>query len=135
MRADHIADLKRVLTRTNEPQIQQVFTHLMQGSQNHLRAFASQLSRQGVNYKAEFLTQAEFDQISNSMEKGMVRAPVGLWQINVAMVCKRVASRSVLSIRKTAVRDLVRHIAVAKAMRVKAMLLVTAFQGAWASTV
>ena len=61
-----IADLRRMLTQTTDPQVRKVLEHLMQGSQNHLRAFASQLARQGASYNAEFLTQAEFDQIANS---------------------------------------------------------------------
>lgn len=65
-----IADLKRVLTQTSSPQVRQVLTHLMQASQNHLRAFASQLANQGSSYKAEFLTQAEFNQIANSSGQG-----------------------------------------------------------------
>ena len=42
----------------------------MQGSQNHLRAFASQIAKQGASYNAEFLTQAEFDQIARSSGQG-----------------------------------------------------------------
>lgn len=64
-----IADLKRLLTQTSDPQLRQVLTRLMQGSQNHLRAFASQLASRGASYNAEFLTQAEFDQIANSPGK------------------------------------------------------------------
>lgn len=65
-----IADLKRLLTQTANPQVRQVLEHLMQGSQNHLRAFASQIARQGASYNAEFLTQAEFDQIASSSGQG-----------------------------------------------------------------
>ena len=65
-----IADLRQLLTQTTDPQVRQVLTRLMQGSQNHLRAFASQLSSRGASYNAEFLTQAEFDQIANSPGKG-----------------------------------------------------------------
>ena len=61
-----IADLNRLLTQTTDPQVRQVLTHLMQGSQNHLRAFASQIAGLGSSYHAEFLTQAEFDQIANA---------------------------------------------------------------------
>ena len=65
-----IADLRRVLTQTTDPQVQQVLGHLLQGSQNHLRAFASQIANQGATYNAEFLTQAEFDQIAQSSGQG-----------------------------------------------------------------
>jgi len=72
-----IADLKRFLTQTTDPQVRQVLTHLMQGSQNHLRAFASQLAKQGLSYRAEFLTQAEFDQIANSSGQGSGQQSTG----------------------------------------------------------
>ncbi|WP_407652712.1 hypothetical protein [Aporhodopirellula aestuarii] len=35
--------------------------HLMRGSQNHLRAFASQILQQGLSYNADFQTQVAFD--------------------------------------------------------------------------
>ncbi|MCC9601082.1 DUF2202 domain-containing protein [Stieleria sp. JC731] len=65
-----IADLRQVLNQTNDPQVRQVLQHLMHGSQNHLRAFASQILKQGSSYNAEFLSQADFDQIVNSTGKG-----------------------------------------------------------------
>ena len=65
-----IADLRQILTQTTDPQVRQVMERLMQGSQNHLRAFASQIARQGASYNAEFLTQAEFDQIARSSGQG-----------------------------------------------------------------
>ena len=65
-----IADLRRLLTQTTDRQVRQVLEHLMQGSQNHLRAFAFQIAKQGATYNAEFLTQAEFDQIAGSSGQG-----------------------------------------------------------------
>ena len=65
-----IADLRQVLNQTNDPQVRQVLQHLMQGSQNHLRAFASQITQQGAIYHAEFLSQADFDQIASSTGQG-----------------------------------------------------------------
>lgn len=38
----------------------------MYGAVNVLRAFASQIAMQGSSYNAEFLTQAEFDQLATS---------------------------------------------------------------------
>ncbi|TWU48643.1 hypothetical protein Poly51_45440 [Rubripirellula tenax] len=64
-----IADLRQMLNQTSDPQVRQVLQHLLQGSQNHLRAFASQLARQGASYNAEFLSQADFDQIANPPEQ------------------------------------------------------------------
>ncbi|MGB7328474.1 MAG: DUF2202 domain-containing protein, partial [Rubripirellula sp.] len=65
-----IADLRQMLNQTNDQQVRQVLQHLLQGSQNHLRAFASQITRQGASYNAEFLSQADFDQIANSSGQG-----------------------------------------------------------------
>ena len=65
-----IADLRRMQSATNDPQVRQVMERLTQGSQNHLRAFASQLAKQGASYNAEFLSQADFDQIANSSGQG-----------------------------------------------------------------
>lgn len=65
-----IADLQQISSRITDPQVRQVLERLMQGSYNHLRAFAGQISRQGANYDAQFLTQAEFDAIANSSGNG-----------------------------------------------------------------
>ncbi len=65
-----IADLRILMNQTTDSQIQQVLGRLMQGSQNHLRAFASQIAKNGASYNAEFLTQAEFDQIATSSGQG-----------------------------------------------------------------
>lgn len=73
-----ITDLRRVLVQTTNPQVQQVLGHLLQGSQNHLRAFASQIAQQGATYNAEFLTQAEFDQIAQSSGRGQGQQSGGL---------------------------------------------------------
>lgn len=40
------------------------------GSQNHLRAFAAQIAKQGGAYNGQFLTQAEFDRIASSTGQG-----------------------------------------------------------------
>lgn len=65
-----IADLRTLMNQTTDSQIQQVLGRLMQGSKNHLRAFASQIAKNGGRYDAEFLTQAEFDQIASSSGQG-----------------------------------------------------------------
>jgi hypothetical protein len=77
-----IADLRRMLTQTRDQQTRQVLERLMQGSQNHLRAFASQIGRQGASYNAEFLTQADFDQIASSSGKGHGQQSAGRSGIN-----------------------------------------------------
>ncbi|KAA5541454.1 DUF2202 domain-containing protein [Roseiconus nitratireducens] len=65
-----IADLKRLAAQTIEPRARQTLNRLMRGSENHLRAFAGQIAGQGASYRAEFLTQAEFDAIAKASGKG-----------------------------------------------------------------
>jgi hypothetical protein len=73
-----IADLRQILTQTADPQVRRVLEHLMNGSENHLRAFASQLSRQGASYNAEFLSQSDFDEIAGASAKGpATKGPAG----------------------------------------------------------
>lgn len=65
-----IADLRQIMAQSTDPQARRVLEHLMQGSQNHLRAFASQIARRGASYNAEFLSQSDFDQIANASGRG-----------------------------------------------------------------
>lgn len=53
----------------DEPDIVQVYEHLLCGSRNHLRAFNSNLLQQGVTYVPQVLTQAEWDAIAYSAEE------------------------------------------------------------------
>lgn len=53
----------------DEPDIVQVYDHLLCGSRNHLRAFNSNLLQQGVTYVPQVLTQAEWDAIAYSAEE------------------------------------------------------------------
>lgn len=49
----------------DEPDIVQVYDHLLCGSRNHLRAFNSTLLAQGVTYVPQVISQAEWDAIAN----------------------------------------------------------------------
>lgn len=49
----------------DEPDIVQVYDHLLCGSRNHLRAFNSTLLAQGVTYVPQLISQAEWDAIAN----------------------------------------------------------------------
>lgn len=53
----------------DEPDIVQVYDHLLCGSRNHLRAFNSNLLQQGVTYVPQVITQAEWDAIANAAEE------------------------------------------------------------------
>lgn len=48
----------------DEPDIVQVYDHLLCGSRNHLRAFNSTLLEQGVTYVPQVITQAQWDAIA-----------------------------------------------------------------------
>jgi len=64
-------DLYELLEQTDNADIQQVYENLAKGSRNHLRAFTTQLSLNGVTYEAQFLTQEQVDDIITSpMERG-----------------------------------------------------------------
>ncbi len=65
-----IADLRQLLSQTTDRRSLQVLGNLMRGSENHLRAFASQIANSGGSYEAQFLTQADFDRIANSSGQG-----------------------------------------------------------------
>jgi hypothetical protein len=59
-----IADLQRLIATTKDRQLSQVMQRLLRGSQNHLRAFDSQLVARGATYKPQFLNQAQYDQVA-----------------------------------------------------------------------
>ncbi|OYV29560.1 MAG: ferritin [Thiomonas sp. 20-64-9] len=61
-----ILDLQTRIAATDNADIALVFNELMKGSRNHMRAFISQLTKQGVTYTPQYITQAEFDAIVNS---------------------------------------------------------------------
>lgn len=61
-----IADLKAYMNMTDNNEIKTVYSNLMQGSENHLRAFVSQLSSRGVNYTPSVITLDEYNAIIGS---------------------------------------------------------------------
>lgn len=68
-----IKDLTDRIAATDNTDIALVFGNLMKGSRNHLRAFISQLSGQGVTYTPQYITQEEFDAIIDSpLETGSI---------------------------------------------------------------
>ena len=68
-------DLYELLDETDNTDIQTIYQNLAKGSRNHLRAFAYQLSINNVAYSAQYLDQAQVDDIlSSEMERGMVDA-------------------------------------------------------------
>ena len=68
-----IKDLYELLEQTDNSDIKTIYQNLAKGSRNHLRAYVSQLSYRNVIYDAQFLTQAQVDDIvTSSRERGRV---------------------------------------------------------------
>ncbi len=66
-----IADLKKWMAKTDNPDILKVYDNLIRGSRNHMRSFIGQLKDQGASYDAQYLSQDEIESIVNSeMERG-----------------------------------------------------------------
>jgi hypothetical protein len=59
-----IADLRSFATDAAD--VQSVWDTLERGSRNHLRAFTSQLDRNGASYTPQYISQADFDAIVGS---------------------------------------------------------------------
>ena len=58
-----IKDLDKQLSVTQNSDIKDTYTYLRQGSENHLRAYVKNLSKQGVEYSPVELSRDEFDKI------------------------------------------------------------------------
>ncbi|MDR3653818.1 MAG: DUF2202 domain-containing protein [Paludibacter sp.] len=71
-----IRDLKRLIAETTNTEIMQVYTNLLDGSKNHLRAFANVLANQGIVYSPQILSSEDFDAIIT----GTNTAPNGKWK-------------------------------------------------------
>ncbi len=56
-----IADLDNAIAGTDDPQAHSVYTHLRQGSCNHLRAFVRGLQKRGHEYAPQHLDREVFD--------------------------------------------------------------------------
>lgn len=68
-----IADLKKLLKKTDNTDIKTAYQNLMKGSRNHIRAFIAQMTRYELSYKARYLSQAELDAIlAAPHEKGLL---------------------------------------------------------------
>lgn len=66
-----IFDLKHLLTNgIDNADITFVFQNLLEGSENHLRAFVKVLRMQDLGYTPQYITQEEFDLIISSTGKG-----------------------------------------------------------------
>ena len=67
-----IHDLRTLKTQVDNADLTLVYENLEQGSRNHLRAFHTNLLRQGASYTPKHITQAEYDAIVlSARETGM----------------------------------------------------------------
>lgn len=58
-----IADLEKLISETGNMYIVRVYTNLLNGSKNHLRAFVKNLSSRNVVYQPSVLSQTEYAEI------------------------------------------------------------------------
>jgi hypothetical protein len=61
-----IFDLQEWQKKVDNQDINFVYDNLTKGSRNHLRSFYSQVLNQNSTYRAQYITQTEFDAIINS---------------------------------------------------------------------
>ena len=65
-----IKDIAEMIERTDDPDVLAMYESLMCGSRNHMRAFVSQLEMRDVGYDAQYIPQAEVnDIVSSSRER------------------------------------------------------------------
>jgi hypothetical protein len=60
-----IVDLQTATARTDNADVRQVYASLMQGSENHLRAFVRNLGQRGVDYRPIVLFEEDYETIIN----------------------------------------------------------------------
>ena len=72
-----ILDLQERLAETSNSTLERLFENLMAGSENHLRAFASNIKAQaGESYAPQYMSQAAYDEIVSAAGQG---ASNGRW--------------------------------------------------------
>ena len=70
-----ISDLNKLLTETDNEDIQIAYQNLNKGSRNHLRAYVRQLERNGGEYAPQYISRVEYDEIiAGEQERGSVDA-------------------------------------------------------------
>lgn len=58
-----IQDLENYLKKTDNPDIKRIYSNLIRGSENHLRAFSNNLTRRGAEYQPKILILSRFSEI------------------------------------------------------------------------
>jgi len=73
-----ILDLHEYLAETDNTAIERVYSNLLRGSENHLRAFVSTLEREtGETYEPQYMEQSAYDDILDSSGRGRGRGSNG----------------------------------------------------------
>lgn len=72
-----IADLKRLISETDNDDLKVVYLNLEKGSRNHLRSFYRQLQQEGADYTPVHISRAEFTSIirSSGETRGAITDP------------------------------------------------------------
>jgi rubrerythrin len=71
-----IFDLENLLQDADNQDVRIVFLNLIKGSRNHLRSFASQLSKNGSSYEAQYISRDYLSRIlESSQETGSIQDP------------------------------------------------------------
>lgn len=65
-----IRDIRLNVLRTDNADLLNVYDKLQCGSRNHMRAYYTQLSNEGITYKPQYLTQKELDEILAGSHEG-----------------------------------------------------------------
>jgi len=68
-----IVDLKEALATTKKVDLTNVYSNLLLGSMNHLRAFVSHLQMLGIPYTSQYLTSPELAEILSATSPGKGR--------------------------------------------------------------
>jgi len=83
-----IIDLKNYIEQTDKTDLERVYSNLLKGSKNHLRAFVKELKKQGVTYEPFYLSQEEFDEIINDNNgNGLRWGRIRNWIVNILKKC------------------------------------------------
>lgn len=87
-----IRDLDTALSRTDNDDIAAVYQRLKAGSENHLRAFARQLTKAGEVYTPAYISEADYQTIvtanttrGNNSGQGMMQDTTSQWGWGVGM--------------------------------------------------
>lgn len=65
-----IKDLNNLASKTTNQDILRIINKLKSGSENHMRAFVTRLSKYGIDYTPQYISQLEYQTILNSSSSG-----------------------------------------------------------------